>query len=146
MQKTFTYEEANRAMIFVRPIVEDILRTWKSLVVAKKTLESAVMNGSSITSPDLAKMEKEIQENLKGIEHFLLEIEQVGCIFKDFSRGVVDFATFYKNDEVFLCWHNGEKSVEHWHYGDTGFEERKSVDEDFKTWNSKEPNVEFSLV
>ncbi len=146
MQKTFTFEDANRALVFVGPIVGDIQKTWQSLVMVKKILESAVMNGASITSPELAKMESDIQDNLKNIERFLKEIEQVGCIFKDFSRGVVDFPTFYKNEAVFLCWHSGEKSVAHWHRGDTGFENRKSVDEDFKTWNSKEPNMEFSLV
>lgn len=146
MKKTFNFEEANRALIFIRPIIDDIQKTWAALVTAKKTLESAVINGESITSPQLMKMEEDIQDNLKKIERYMREIEQVGCVFKDFSRGVVDFATFYKNDEVYLCWHSGEKNVSHWHYGDTGFDERKTVNDDFKMWNSKEPNVEFSLV
>lgn len=146
MQKHFTLEDANHALVFVKPIVLDIQEIWLRLVDAKKTLESLVASGRSLTEPDLQKMEVEIDKNFKKIERFMKELEQVGCLFKDFSRGLVDFPTFYKNTEVYLCWHVDEEAISCWHQHDSGFDGRKDVDEDFIIWNSKEPNVEFSLV
>ena len=146
MKKTFDLSEANKALIFIKPIVLDIQKTWAELNVAKKILEQEVMHGKNLSQEQLMKMEEEIQGNLKRIEHYMHELEQVGCVFKDFGKGVVDFPSFYKNDEVFLCWHSDEEMVSNWHFTDSDFDGRKEIDEDFKMWNSKEPNVEMSLV
>ena len=146
MKKTFDLSEANKALIFIKPIVLDIQKTWSELNDAKRILEHEVSHGKNLSQPDLIRMEQEIQSNLKKIEHFMNELEQVGCLFKDFSKGVVDFPSFYKNDEIFLCWHCDEETVSNWHYSDGGLDGRREIDEDFKIWNSKEPNIEPTLA
>lgn len=146
MKKTFDLKEANKALIFVKPIVLDIQKTWADLNTAKKLLEHEVMHGKSLSEPELIKMEEEIQSNLKKIEYYMQELEQVGCVFKDFGKGVVDFPSFYKKDEIFLCWHCDEEMVSNWHFTDAGFDGRREIDDEFKIWNSKEPDIEPSLV
>lgn len=145
-KRYFTTEEANKTLVLVRPIVTDICNVWMKLSNSKKLLESLVSSGRNMSEPEMQKLETEIDSNFKKIEHYMQELEQVGCLFKDFGKGLVDFPTFYKNTEVFLCWHINEDRVEFWHQHDTGFDGRKKIDEDFFEWNSNQPNVEFSLV
>ncbi len=146
MKKTFDLSEANKALIFIKPIVLDIQKTWTDLNNAKSVLELEITNGKNLTEAQLIQMEQEIQNNLKRIEHYMQELEQVGCVFKDFGKGVVDFPSFYKNNEIFLCWHCDEETVSNWHFTDAGFDGRREIDEEFKIWNSKEPNTEPTLA
>ncbi len=147
MKKTFDLSEANKALIFIKPIVQDIQKTWIALNDSKQLLELEITNGKkNLTDLQLIAMEAEIQTNLKRIEHYMQEVEQVGCMFKDFGKGVVDFPSYYKNKEIFLCWHCDEETVSNWHFTDSGFDGRNEVDEEFKIWNSKEPNIEPTLA
>lgn len=146
MEKTFSIVEANNALLFVEPIVKDILKTWSELVGLKKTLEIKIKTGAEVSDPELKELEKSIEKNFQLIEIYMKDLEKVGCIFKDFERGLVDFKSYYKNREVFLCWHPGERGVMNWHFSDTGFEGRKKIDADFLEWNSREPNVEFQAI
>ena len=56
------------------------------------------------------------------------ELSQIGCIFKGFEQGLVDFYSKQDGRDVFLCWKHGEPAVEHWHELEGGFSGRRPVE------------------
>lgn len=124
MGKTFTHEEANRALVFVAPVVKEIQGIWNALMTLtdhKKVMEPA------------------IREKLERMKYCMHELEQVGCVVRDPIKGILDFPSFYKGEPVFMCWHLGEEQLDYWHLVKNGYSERQPVDEEFIAWNSNTP-------
>ena len=63
------------------------------------------------------------------INDCLVELESIGCVFKGFEAGLVDFYALREDRLVFLCWHHGEDRIAHWHEVDGGFDGRQPLDE-----------------
>mgnify|MGYP006324534893 CR=1 FL=1 len=63
------------------------------------------------------------------IHDFLVELEGVGCVFKGFDAGLVDFYALREDRLVCLCWRQGEGQITHWHEVDAGYAGRQPLDE-----------------
>ena len=127
--KHFTLEEANRTLPLVKRIVTDIVeeyRVWKEhvfryeLVAASSTAE----RGESDEQVELRRL---VDRSAQRINDFVEEISGIGCAFKGFEEGLVDFHSKLGGRDVLLCWKLGEDSIEHWHEVDAGFSGRKAV-------------------
>jgi hypothetical protein len=125
MAQSFTLDQANHALVFVRPILEDIQNIWHEL--RKLKIEE---------KPD----EDEIHIRMEKIEHFIEELQQVGCILKDLERGIIDFPSYFKDQPIYLCWRLGEEKIDHWHSINTNYRSRHEIDEEFLQFNSAEAN------
>jgi hypothetical protein len=62
------------------------------------------------------------------INRYLQELEAVGCVFKGFDAGLVDFYSLREDRPIFLCWKLGEERITHWHEIDAGFSGRQPID------------------
>ena len=62
------------------------------------------------------------------INDYLRELEAIGCVFKGFDAGLVDFYSLRDDRPVFLCWRMGEPRITHWHELDAGFGGRQPID------------------
>ncbi len=63
----------------------------------------------------------------RQINEFMLELEQIGCVFKGFEPGLVDFYGKLDGKEIFWCWKQGEERIDHWHELETGYAGRQPV-------------------
>ena len=54
-------------------------------------------------------------------------LDVFGGELKDPLQGLVDFRTLADGREVYLCWREGEDSIEFWHEIDTGFGGRQPL-------------------
>ena len=126
----FTVEQANQTLPLVERIVADILGdydTWRDRM-GRYELLSAGATGESGESPEQIALRNEIDDAAHRINGSMEELSQIGCIFKGFEQGLVDFYSKQDGREVFLCWKHGEPAVEHWHELDGGFSGRQPVD------------------
>ncbi len=57
--------------------------------------------------------------------------QDAGCLVKDLEKGLVDFPTLFRGEEVYLCWKLGEESIQFWHGTHEGFAGRKPIDQAF---------------
>jgi hypothetical protein len=64
---------------------------------------------------------------LAELQALLAEFSSRGIFIKDMERGLIDFPSLQGDREVFLCWTNGEASVEYWHDLDAGFAGREPL-------------------
>ena len=62
------------------------------------------------------------------INGYLGELSDIGCVFKGFDAGLVDFYSLLDDRLIFLCWRLDEPAVEHWHEIDSGFSGRHPLD------------------
>jgi hypothetical protein len=122
----FTVEEANAALVVVRPLVAE-LQDIRARVLARRpelwpALERSAGNGGNAT---LSKMVKEF-ERLDEIVHLIMG---TGAQIKDLASGLLDFPAWRQGHEVLLCWKYPEPEILYWHETDAGFAGRRPVSE-----------------
>jgi hypothetical protein len=128
----FTVEEANRTLPLVRRIVKDIVSTYPELQHQTEQMHHLASAG---IGPELQTriegLRDQIDVTSDRINGFVRELERIGCYFKGFDEGLVDFYSLYKGKPVFLCWKFDEKRITHWHDVESGFGGRQPITTEF---------------
>ena len=127
--KYFTADEANRTLPLVRRIVSDITSLypdWRELVY-RYELAAAQAKPEWGESPEQLELRSQIEDIARRITALLAELESVGCVFKGFQEGLVDFYGKLDGRDVFWCWKQGEEHIAHWHEIESGFAGRQPV-------------------
>ena len=100
MQKTFSLQEAQKALIFVKPVTEDLQRLFFEIAA----LHSAVPQ-------DLI---EQVDRRIQIMKHHFNELKLVGCICFDPEHGEIDFPSFLDARPILLSWKLGEESIQFW--------------------------------
>lgn len=129
--KFFTLAEANRTLPLVKRVVADIMSVypqWKDLVDRYGLIAAQARPewGESQAQLDL---KGEIDTLATKINGYLAELEQIGCEFKGFAEGLVDFHGRLDEREILWCWKYGEDRIAHWHDLEAGFAGRQPLPE-----------------
>jgi hypothetical protein len=127
--KYFTLEEANATLPYVRRVVEDIVAEylhWKDRIFAYEKLAANAPRGAGETDEQLA-LREEVDAIARRINQCVSELQSVGCIFKGFDGGLVDFCSQRGGRDIYLCWKLGEPEIGHWHEIDAGFAGRRPI-------------------
>lgn len=132
MGKTFTLEEANKALVFVAPVMKEIQNIWSALM--------------SYQASEEENAEAQIRAKVERLKTCNGELAQVGCLLRDPVEGHLDFPSFYKDQPVFLSWKLGEEQIDFWHAVGDAWQNRREVDDDFERWNSKAPTPDLNLA
>ena len=127
----FTVEEATRTLPLVSRIIADIVeendRLQELLPTFKEVRIRARRNPAA--AEELEALRANVAVISTRLEGYLKELSQIGCVFKGFENGLVDFYALREDRLVFLCWRLGEEHISCWHEIDTGFEGRKPIDD-----------------
>ena len=114
--KFFTLSEANRTLPLVKRIVQDVTSmypTWKDLV-AKYELIAAQARPDWGESQEQLDLKAQIDTVAGKINGFLQELGAIGCEFKGFEEGLVDFHGKLEDREILWCWKLGEERIAHY--------------------------------
>ena len=133
--RIFTLEEAERTLPLLRRILTDLkaeYRTWQD-ALADYELLSAGARAQDGETEDLFAARRAVTDSADRISGYLGEIEAIGCLFKGFDAGLVDFYTLRDDRLVFLCWRVDEDHITHWHDLEAGYAGRQPVDSTFLT-------------
>ena len=120
----FTVEEANAALGWVRPRIEELRQARDRLgdrEAHEALSEAAGTNGGGDHG-------RTVGEGFREVRRLLGEISAAGIVLRDLDRGLIDFPSLRDGREVYLCWELGEESVEFWHDMDAGFGGREPID------------------
>jgi hypothetical protein len=129
--KFFTLSEANRTLPLVKRVVQDIASyypSWRDLV-SKYELIAAKARPDWGESREQLGLKSQIDDVARKINACLVELEQIGCEFKGFEEGLVDFHGKLEAREILWCWKMGEDRITHWHEPDAGFAGRQPIPE-----------------
>lgn len=133
--RIFTLEEAERTLPLLRRILTDLkteYRIWQD-ALGEYELLSGGSRAETVESDTLATARRTFTDSADRITAFLGEIEAIGCLFKGFDAGLVDFYTLREDRLVFLCWRVDEEHITHWHEVEAGYAGRQPIDSTFLT-------------
>lgn len=125
-KRFFTPAEAKRTLPLVKKIVQDILQEGTALKAFADTFSGSLQDDPFV------------QEKLRIIQSYLLELEEIGCFYKDwnFTLGLVDFPAVLNNEEVLLCWRSDEDEILFYHSEADGYTGRKPIPDNYFTENN----------
>ncbi len=127
--KYFTLDQANRTLPLVGRVVTDIVdeyRRWKDLIF-RYELIAAGSKADAGESEEQVGLRVKVDESAQRINRYVEELSEVGCVFKGFEEGLVDFHTHINGQEAFLCWKLGEAAIEYWHDLESGYGGRQTL-------------------
>jgi hypothetical protein len=131
MARIFTLEEANAALIELRPIVERIVEHRRNLTAAQhhqaELITSIAGNGGDLQPSDLREAAATIQREAAAISECAEQVNAVGAEIKSLEEGLLDFPARRGDEEVLLCWKLGEDEIRYWHGLEEGFAGRKPL-------------------
>jgi hypothetical protein len=131
MARTFTLEEANAALVELRPIVERMVQHRRNLIAAQKLQAELVTriagNGGDMMPSDLREAAETIQGEASAIADCAERINAGGAEIKSLEEGLLDFPAKRGDEDVLLCWKLGEDEIRYWHGVDEGFAGRKPL-------------------
>jgi hypothetical protein len=131
MARTFTPEEANAALVELRPVVEQMVQHRRNLVAAQKLQARLVTriagNGGDLMPSDLHEAAESIQREASAIAECADRINAAGAEVKSLEEGLLDFPAKRGDEDVLLCWKLGEDEIRYWHGVDEGFAGRKPL-------------------
>ena len=127
--KLFTLEEAERTLPLVRRIVATYGRVSRRGAARWPASScSPAARGRRGETPELVAAREDVARHADRINVYLQELEAIGCVFKGFDGGLVDFYSLRDDQPIFLCWRLGEDRITHWHESTPAFAGRQPID------------------
>ena len=120
-----------------------------SISDANKILPSVIkkFNYSKMLQNEITKLEKQMSSVITpetSIEDYIIlkqklntvvtkfyqsieGLENIGVVLKGLEQGLLDFPAKRFDEEIWLCWKEGETEIKFWHEKDSGFMGRKPI-------------------
>jgi hypothetical protein len=131
MARTFTPEEANAALVELRPVVERMVQHRRNLIAAQRLQARLVTrisgNGGDLMPSDLREAVEAIQREAAAIAECADRINAAGAEIKSLEEGLLDFPAKRGDEDVLLCWKLGEDEILYWHGVEEGFAGRRPL-------------------
>lgn len=127
--KYFSVEEANRTLPLVQRIVADITAefpAWHERV-GRYEVVAGGSRADDGESEEQRRLRMEIEQIARRVNDYLDELREIGCVFKGFEEGLVDFYGRLEGRDVFWCWRLGEPRIAYWHEVDAGYAGRRPI-------------------
>jgi hypothetical protein len=119
--RTWTVEEANKALPRVRELVEQI-RAARATLRSGAGRQAPSSNGQSRSNGSSG------AEAREPIRRALEELMNDGIVLRDPERGLIDFPALSPSGRRYwLCWVVGEPEVAWWHWEHAGFAGRQPL-------------------
>lgn len=121
----FTLKDANE-------ILPVIIQKFKNIVNMKNEvfkIQSEMENNPRYMSnfEDYVIKKQELNSAISNLYKSIEDLEKMGVMVKSIDEGLLDFPSKRFEEEVWLCWKEGETEIKFWHGKDEGFMGRKPI-------------------
>jgi hypothetical protein len=72
---------------------------------------------------------KTVSEGFLELNELMRELREREIVLRDLDRGLIDFPSMRGDEEVYLCWEEGEAEIGFWHEPEAGFAGRRPLDD-----------------
>ena len=121
----FTIQEANKVLPSVIKKFKDIVNMKNEVQRIQTEMETNPRYMSSFK--DYAIKKQELNSAISNLYKSIEDLENMGVMIKSIEEGLLDFPSIRFNEEVWLCWKEGETEIKFWHGKDEGFMGRKPL-------------------
>ncbi len=121
----FTEKDANQALPTVIKKFKNIVNLKDQVVLIQSEMETNPKYMSNFK--DYAIKKQELNTTISNFYKSIEDLESTGVMIKSVEEGLLDFPSIRFNEEVWLCWKEGETEIKFWHGKDEGFMGRKPL-------------------
>ncbi len=125
MQGYFTIKTANEILPSVIEKFQNLKKEKNEVMKLEHKLQSSVSTTNQLDQ--YVTLKKELNHAITKFYQAITELEETGVMIKDIDQGLLDFPSKRFDDEIWLCWKEGETEIKFWHEIDSGFNGRKPV-------------------
>jgi len=126
MDNYFTIKSANEML---PTIIEKFQKIKQEKNEVEKMEQKLQMNLSGASNlDDYVTLKQNLNASVTRFYISIEELEKTGVVLKGLEEGLLDFPSKKFDDEIWLCWKEGETEIKFWHEKDVGFNGRKPID------------------
>ena len=125
MDNYFTIKSANEML---PTIIEKFQKIKQEKNEVEKIEQKLRMNLSGTSNlDDYVTLKQNLNASVTRFYSSIEELEKTGVVLKGLEEGLLDFPSKKFDDEIWLCWKEGETEIKFWHEKDVGFNGRKPI-------------------
>jgi len=121
----FTITSANEILPKVIDKFKTVVNHKNEIIKIEQELNTAL--SPSNTFEEHVKIKQKLNSAVTKFYQSIEDLEKTGAVIKGIEEGLLDFPSKRFNEEIWLCWKNGEKEIKFWHEKDSGFNGRKPI-------------------
>jgi hypothetical protein len=121
----FTISEANKVLPSVIEKFKTVVNYKNQIVKMEQELNATLMPNT--TFEQYVKVKQKLNSTVTKFYQAIEELENTGVVIKGIEEGLLDFPSKRFDDEIWLCWKDGETEIKFWHEKDSGFNGRKPI-------------------
>jgi hypothetical protein len=121
----YTPQDANQVLPEVRRRFNSILSKKNYIITIQEELQQAIDSRSSFER--FIKKKQELNVAVSNLYKEIEQLEDMGVMIKSVDDGLIDFPSMRFDEEVWLCWRDGEPEIKFWHSKQEGFMGRKPL-------------------
>ena len=121
----FTITSANEILPKVIDKFKTVTNHKNEIVRIEQELNTALSPGN--TFEEHVKIKQKLNSAVTKFYQSIEDLEKTGVVIKGVEEGLLDFPAKRFDEEIWLCWKNGEKEIKFWHEKDSGFNGRKPI-------------------
>ena len=117
MFKYFTVQTANETLPLVIERYANIKKQKNEVIKAEQELQVTLTDND--TFEKYVVLKQKLNEELSKFYKTIQELEETGVVMKGLDQGLLDFPSKRFDEEVWLCWKEGETEIKFWHEKDS---------------------------
>ena len=125
MNSYFSVSDANEILPLVIKKFNYAKKAKAEVVKMEQQLTSEMIPTISLEEYTINK--RKLNSSITKFYQSIEDLENTGVSLKGLDEGLLDFPAKRFDEEIWLCWKEGETEIKFWHEKDTGFTGRKPI-------------------
>ena len=121
----FTIKSANEALPAVIAKFNNLKKQKNEIIKAEQELQ-LIMSSTDSFEKYITQKQK-LNSEMTKFYQLIEELEATGVSLKGLDQGLLDFPSKRFDEDVWLCWKDGETEIKFWHDMNSGFNGRKPI-------------------
>ena len=121
----FTIKSANEALPGVIEKFNNLKKQKNEIIKAEQELQ--IIMSSSDSFEKYITHKQKLNSAMTKFYQLIEELEATGVSLKGLDQGLLDFPSKRFDEDVWLCWKDGETEIKFWHDMNSGFNGRKPI-------------------
>ena len=121
----FTVTTANQILPEVIKKYKFVLSCKAEVMKAEQELQMSVSTTNSFE--EYVNLKQNLNAKITKFYQSIDDLEKTGVVIKSIEEGLLDFPAKRFDEEIWLCWKDGETEIKFWHEKDVGFSGRKPI-------------------
>ena len=122
MFRYFTIKSANEALPDIIEKFNNLKKQKNEITKTEQELQSSVSNFEEYMI-----QKQKLNSEMTKFYQLIEDLEATGVSLKGIDQGLLDFPSRRFDEDVWLCWKDGETEIKFWHDMNSGFDGRKPI-------------------